>query len=115
MVSEIIIIFILIIIIIMFVIIIIITIIIIILLLLLLLLQAYCFAGDTFLEQDQCGKAIRAVRESDKCSYNDTCIFVVVVLAASLLYLYLSFPPSGNFFVNSCFKKLRPQEHHHLI
>ncbi|XP_029198852.2 BRO1 domain-containing protein BROX-like [Acropora millepora] len=27
---------------------------------------AYCFAGDTFLEQDQCGKAIRALRESDK-------------------------------------------------
>lgn len=27
---------------------------------------AYCFAGDTLLEQDQCGKAIRALRESDK-------------------------------------------------
>ena len=35
-------------------------------------LQAYCFAGDTLLEQDQCGKAIRALRESDKCS----CLFL---------------------------------------
>ena len=29
-------------------------------------LQAYCFSGDTLLEEDQCGKAIRALRESDK-------------------------------------------------
>lgn len=27
---------------------------------------AYCFAADTFLDEDQCGKAIRALRESDK-------------------------------------------------
>lgn len=27
---------------------------------------AYCFSGDTLLEEDQCGKAIRALRESDK-------------------------------------------------
>lgn len=33
------------------------------------LLQAYCFAADTFLDEDQCGKAIRALRESDKCNY----------------------------------------------
>ena len=33
------------------------------------LLQAYCFCGETLLAEDQCGKAIRAMQESDKCEH----------------------------------------------
>ena len=41
------------------------------------LLQAYCFCGETLLDEDKCGEAIRALQESDKCKFLMYEIYVV--------------------------------------